>query len=110
MQELDAQILVLIEESAAALFNSFPDHFILFGGVTLVLFHDSPVCLVTWTSSLLLANCPTRRKSNRSYARPYSLSLKLLASGNLTSEKTWPQPRLQNNGCSPIKNRSSALI
>jgi len=42
MQELDAQILVLIEESAAALFNSFPDHFILFGGVTLVLFHDSP--------------------------------------------------------------------
>lgn len=42
MQELDAQILVLIEESAAALFNSFPDHFILFGGVTLVLFHGSP--------------------------------------------------------------------
>jgi hypothetical protein len=42
MQELDAQILVLIEESAAALFNSFPDHFILFGGVTLVLFHNSP--------------------------------------------------------------------
>jgi hypothetical protein len=42
IQELDAQILVLIEESAAALFNSFPDHFILFGGVTLVLFHDSP--------------------------------------------------------------------
>jgi len=38
----DAQILVLIEESAAALFNSFPDHFILFGGVTLMLFHDSP--------------------------------------------------------------------
>jgi hypothetical protein len=42
MQELDAQILVLIEESAAALFNSFPDHFVLFGGVALVLFHDSP--------------------------------------------------------------------
>jgi hypothetical protein len=42
MQEFDAQILVLIEESAAALFNSFPDHFILFGGVTLILFHDSP--------------------------------------------------------------------
>src|SRR5258708_27911283 len=42
IQELDAQILVLIEESAAALFKAFPDHFILFGGVTLVLFHDSP--------------------------------------------------------------------
>lgn len=42
MQELDAQILILIEESAAALFNSFPDCFILFGGATLVLFHDSP--------------------------------------------------------------------
>lgn len=25
-----------------ALFNSFPDHFVLFGGVTLVFFHDSP--------------------------------------------------------------------
>jgi Nucleotidyl transferase AbiEii toxin, Type IV TA system len=42
MQELDAQILILIEESAVALFSAFPDHFILFGGVTLVLFHDSP--------------------------------------------------------------------
>ena len=42
MQDLDAQILILIEESAAALFNSFPDHFILFGGATLVLFHESP--------------------------------------------------------------------
>jgi len=42
IQELDCQILVLIEESAAALFDSFPDLFILFGGVTLVLFHDSP--------------------------------------------------------------------
>lgn len=39
---VEAEILVLIEESAAALFASFPDHFILFGGVTLVLFHDSP--------------------------------------------------------------------
>ena len=41
-QELEAEILVLIEESAAALFNSFPEHFILFGGATLVLFHGSP--------------------------------------------------------------------
>jgi hypothetical protein len=36
----DYQILVLIEESAAALFDAFPYLFILFGGVTLVLFHD----------------------------------------------------------------------
>ncbi len=42
IQEFDAQVLLLIEESAVALFNSFPDHFVLFGGVTLVLFHDSP--------------------------------------------------------------------
>jgi Nucleotidyl transferase AbiEii toxin, Type IV TA system len=40
--EPDVQVLLLIEESAVALFNSFPDHFVLFGGVTLVLFHDSP--------------------------------------------------------------------
>lgn len=41
-QQLEAEILVLIEESAAALFSSFPDHFILFGGATLVLFYESP--------------------------------------------------------------------
>jgi hypothetical protein len=41
-QELDAEILVLMEESAVALFTSFPDHFILFGGATLVLFYESP--------------------------------------------------------------------
>ena len=41
-QQLEAEILVLIEESAAALFTAFPDQFILFGGVTLVLFYESP--------------------------------------------------------------------
>jgi hypothetical protein len=41
-QESDAEILVLIEESAVALFTSFPDHFILFGGASLVLFYGSP--------------------------------------------------------------------
>ena len=41
-QQIEAEILVLIEESAAALFTSFPDHFILFGGATLVLFYESP--------------------------------------------------------------------
>jgi hypothetical protein len=41
-QQSDAEILVLIEESAVALFTAFPDHFILFGGATLVLFYGSP--------------------------------------------------------------------
>lgn len=41
-QELEAEIVVLMEESAVALFASFPDQFILFGGATLVLFHESP--------------------------------------------------------------------
>ena len=41
-QQSDAEILVLIEESAVALFTSFPDHFILFGGAALVLFYGSP--------------------------------------------------------------------
>jgi hypothetical protein len=37
-----AEILVLIEESAIALFSRLPEHFVLFGGATLVLFHNSP--------------------------------------------------------------------
>jgi hypothetical protein len=41
-QEREAEILVLIEASAAALFTSFPDRFILIGGATLVLFYESP--------------------------------------------------------------------
>src|SRR5215472_12224320 len=41
-QQTDAEILVLIEETAVALFTSFPDHFVLFGGATLVLFYESP--------------------------------------------------------------------
>jgi len=41
-QQLEAEILVLIEESASGLFTAFPERFILFGGATLVLFHESP--------------------------------------------------------------------
>jgi hypothetical protein len=41
-QDLEAEILVIIEEAAAAIFASFPDHFVLFGGSTLVLFYGSP--------------------------------------------------------------------
>ncbi len=37
-----AQILVLMEEVAIALFAALPEHFVLFGGATLVLFHNSP--------------------------------------------------------------------
>jgi hypothetical protein len=31
-----------MEESAIALFSRLPEHFVLFGGATLVLFHNSP--------------------------------------------------------------------
>jgi len=41
-QQAEAEILVLIEEAASGLFSAFPNRFILFGGVTLVLFYDSP--------------------------------------------------------------------
>lgn len=41
-QRVEAEILVLIEESAAAIFTSFPHHFILFGGAALVIFYESP--------------------------------------------------------------------
>jgi hypothetical protein len=37
-----AEILVLMEEAAIALFSALPEHFVLFGGATLVLFHGSP--------------------------------------------------------------------
>ena len=41
-EQMPAQVLVLMEESAVALFSAFPERFILFGGATLVLFHASP--------------------------------------------------------------------
>src|SRR2546423_13916920 len=41
-QQPEAEILVLMEETASALFSAFPERFILFGGATLVLFYDSP--------------------------------------------------------------------
>lgn len=37
-----AQTLVLMEEAAIALFSALPEHFVQFGGATLVLFHNSP--------------------------------------------------------------------
>jgi hypothetical protein len=41
-QRAEAEILVLIEETAVAIFTAFPDRFIIFGGATLVLFYYSP--------------------------------------------------------------------
>lgn len=37
-----AQTLVLMEEAAIALFAALPEHFVMFGGATLVLFRNSP--------------------------------------------------------------------
>jgi hypothetical protein len=41
-REDQAHILVLMEEAAIALFSALPEHFVLIGGATLVLFHNSP--------------------------------------------------------------------
>lgn len=38
LQKDQAEILVLMEEAAIALFSALPDYFVLFGGATLVLF------------------------------------------------------------------------
>src|SRR5260221_1316260 len=37
-----AHILILMEEAAIALFSAVPEHFVLLGGATLVLLHNSP--------------------------------------------------------------------
>lgn len=37
-----SQTLILMEEAAIALFTALPQHFVLFGGATLVLFRNSP--------------------------------------------------------------------
>ena len=42
LQKDQAEVLVLMEEAAIALFSALPEHFVLFGGATLVLFHESP--------------------------------------------------------------------
>ena len=41
-QTLEAEIIILIEESAVGLFKAFPDRFVLFGGASLLLFYESP--------------------------------------------------------------------
>jgi hypothetical protein len=42
LQEDEAIVLVLIEETGSAIFSAFPDDFVLFGGAALLLFYDSP--------------------------------------------------------------------
>src|ERR1700745_1174193 len=41
-QAFDAEIIILIEETAVALFKAFPNRFVLFGGASLLLFYESP--------------------------------------------------------------------
>jgi len=41
-QAFEAGIIILIEESAVALFKAFPERFVLFGGASLLLFYESP--------------------------------------------------------------------
>jgi hypothetical protein len=48
-QAFEAEIIILIEESAVALSRAFPDRFVLFGGASLLLFYESPGCLATST-------------------------------------------------------------
>jgi hypothetical protein len=60
-QKAEAETLVLIEESAVAIFKSFPENFVLFGGSALVLFHGSPrlsrdLDLLTSTATLPIAD------------------------------------------------------
>ncbi len=75
LQNEEAVILVLIEDTGAAILSAFPDHFILFGGAALLLFYDSPrfsrdLDLLATSSSL------PSRKYNRLFAKPSSPSLK----------------------------------
>jgi predicted nucleotidyltransferase component of viral defense system len=42
LQVDEAAILLLIEDAGIAIFSTFPDQFVLFGGAALLLFHQSP--------------------------------------------------------------------
>jgi hypothetical protein len=49
-----AEVNVLMEVAVFAIFRDFPDAFVLFGGATLVLYHDS----VRHSADLDLLPCP----------------------------------------------------
>jgi hypothetical protein len=55
-QALEAEIIIVMEETAVALFKAFPDRFVLFGGASLLLFYDSP--RLSRDLDLLLASPP----------------------------------------------------
>lgn len=107
---VEAEILVLIEESAAALFASFPDHFILFGGVTLVLFYESP----RLSRDLDLLTCPSQipkpeeiQAAVRSSIQPIAETLGL---GQLEFRKDIDGPDFLKHWVIANKNPSSASI
>ena len=63
-----AQILVLMEEAAIALFSALPEHFVLFGGATLVLFHNEERS-TKWTGQLHFE----KKHSDRPFCDPTTL-------------------------------------
>jgi hypothetical protein len=67
-----AHILILMEEAAIALFSALPEHFVLFGGATLVLFHNSPRLSKDWTCWRALRRYPQRRNSKRHCGRDWT--------------------------------------
>src|SRR5580693_3333935 len=101
-QELEAEILVLIEESAAALFTAFPDQFVLFGGATLVLFYESP----RLSRDLDLLASPTqipRPEKSRMLFVPVSNQLQRRSAwANSYSGKISRAAALSSSGSSPI--------
>ena len=109
-RKFEAEILVLMEESAAAIFAAFPDNFVMFGGAALVLFHDSPDCPETRIYRRPLPHCPARLKSKRRSGPASSLlgRSSVLVNSNLVMIRRLLA--LSGIGFSPAANRSSALI
>src|SRR6267378_768152 len=109
-QVVEGEILVLIEESAAAIFESFPDHFILYGGAALVPFYESPRLsrdLDLLTSPVRLPKPEEIQAVVRSSIQPIAETFGL---GRLEFPTTPQVPTSQSFGSSPIGRLSSALI
>src|SRR5947209_1254169 len=102
-QQSDAEILVLIEESAIALFTSFPDHFILFGGASLVLFYGSP--RVSRDLDLLPSGPLPKTEDVQAVVRSRIQPLaEIFGLGQLDSGRKSQNQILLNTECSPIKS------
>src|SRR6266481_9447065 len=109
-QVVEGEILVLIEESAAAIFESFLYHVILYGGAALALFYESPRLsrdLDLLTSPVRLPSPEEIQAVVRSSIQPIA---KPLASADSSSATTPQVPTSQSIGSSPIGRLSSALI